>query len=509
MPKVDEQAGVELGDYIRMLRMLRKNWLLILVSTVLGAIGAGAFSLTTTPSYEASTSMYISIRGSQATTGDLIAGSTYARQAMASYQAVISSAVVLNRVIDDLGLAEDENELASSISVSSPSNTVLLNVTVTRDDPAQAAAVANSLGKNFVYVVTNVLEKSEAGQPSAVQIETIDPAVAPEFPSSPNTARNVTLGLILGLMVGVGATILRSTLDTRVRRTEDITRLTDLPVLARILGDPKATTNRLIVHTDPTSPRSESFRSLRTALQFVNLDDSPRSFMVTSSTPGEGKTTVAANLAIAVAQTGASVALIDGDMRKPSVARYMGIEGAVGLSNVLAGVVDIDEVLQKWGGTELFILPAGRIPPNPSELLGSARMRETLAELTSRFDYVIIDTPPVLSVTDAVLVSRSAGGTMLVAASGIVRREDILAALAVLDGAANRLIGVVMTHMPHSGSDANVHTRREDKPVEDGRKRGEKSVKLNTEEAPALDRAAKDPLGWLVEPDDVPSRHAR
>lgn len=366
------------------------------------------------------------------------------------------------------------------------------------------------MGTKFADLVTDVLEKPRSGRPSPVQISTTEQAKVPTGPVSPNTTRNVALGLMLGLMVGLGAAVLSTALDTRVRRVEDIARITDLPVIAGILDDPQATKRRLIVHTDPKAPRSESFRSLRTALQFVNVDNAPRSFAVTSAAPAEGKTTVSTNLAIALAQAGASVVLIDGDLRKPSVARYMGLEGAVGLTNVLAGLVEVDEVLQKWGRTTLFILPAGKIPPNPSQLLGSARMRDTLAELTTRFDYVIIDTPPVLSVADAVVVSRLTGATMLVAASGIARRGDVLAALDSLDDAAKRVVGVVTTHMPHSGPDAYAYARYEYKRVEKGRKRRGKRFRATKDEPSDLPpRVLEHPLGWLDEPDGVPSRHAR
>lgn len=504
MPEVDEQAGMDLGDYIR---IVRKNWLLIALATILGAAGAGLYSLTLTPQYEASTSMYVSVRSAQATTGDMNQGSTYARQAVLSYVEVMGSAVVLNRVIDDLDLEETPRQLAGSIQADSPTNSVLLNVTVTRSDPEEAAAIADSVAKNFAHVVSNVLEKPESGQPSTVKIETIEPAVAPTSPSSPNTTRNVALGLMLGLMAGLGAAVLRTALDTRVRRVEDITRLTDVPILAGILDDPHANKHRLIVQSNPTAPRSESFRSLRTAIQFVNVDNAPRSFLVTSAAPGEGKTTISTNLAIALAQSGASVVLVDADMRKPSVARYMGLEGAVGLSNVLAGLVDVDDVLQQWGRTTLSVLPAGHIPPNPSELLGSATMRNVLAELTTRFDYVIIDSPPVLAITDAVVVSRLAGGTMLVAASGVARKNEVAAALDALDGVAQRVVGVVMTHMPLTGPDAYGYARYEYRRAE-AEPTGGRRVK-STEAAPA-ERVLKDPLGWLEgKPDDVPSRHAR
>lgn len=509
MPEVDEQEGLTLADYVR---ILRKNWLLITLATVLGAVGAGVFSLLSTPQYQASTQLYVSVQSTADDTqiANLTQGGTYARQAVLSYVDIIESASVLDEVIEDLDLDMSTGELRGMVSANSPTNSVLINIDVTGPDADQAAAVANSVGTNFTELVTDVLEKPRSGGLSPVQISTTEQAKVPTAPISPNTTRNVALGLMLGLMVGLGLAVLRTALDTRVRRVEDIARITDLPVIAGILDDPQATKRRLIVHTDPTAPRSESFRTLRTALQFVNVDNAPRSFAVTSSAPAEGKTTVSTNLAIALAQAGASVALIDGDMRKPSVAQYMGIEGAVGLSNVLAGLVELDDVLQRWGRTKLFILPAGRIPPNPSELLGSAKMRDLLEELTTRFDYVIIDTPPVLSVTDAVVVSRLAGATMLVAASGIARRGDVLAALDSLDDSAERVVGVVMTHMPHSGPDAYAYARYEYKRVEDGRKRRGKRIRATKDEASDLQpRVLEHPLGWLDEPDDVPSRHAR
>lgn len=506
MPEVDEEAGLDLRDY---LRILRKNWLLVMVSTALGAISAVTISLAATPEYEASTSMYVSVRSAQATTGDLNQGSTYARQAVLSYVDVTRSAVVLSRVIDDMDLDETPKELAESISANSPTNSVLVNVTVTREDPEQAAAIGNSIGENFVYVVTNVLEKPEIGQPSTVQIETIEPAAVPEEPSSPNTTLNVALGLMLGLLVGLGAAVLRSALDTRVRRVEDITKLTELPVLASIVDDPSAIKRPLIVDLDPNAARSESFRGLRTAMQFVSVDHHPNTFLVTSASPGEGKTTVSTNLAIAFAQVGASVVLIDGDLRKPTIARFMGLEGAVGLSNVLAGLVDVNEVLQKWGRTNLFILPAGRVPPNPSELLGSAKMRDTLAALTTQFDYVIIDSPPVLSVTDAVVVSSLAGGTIMVAALGIVRKHDLSAALGVLDGGAQRVVGVVMTHVPITGPDASGYARYAYERAKVAPMGGSRHAKVYGGDADD-ERAIKDPPGWLDgEPDDIQRRHDR
>ena len=264
---------------------------------------------------------------------------------------------------------------------------------------------------------------------------------------------------VLGLVVGLGLAALRSALDTRIANPKDLAHLTDVPTLGAILDDPRADKHALVVHSNPRSPRSESFRSLRTNLQFVNVDGNPRSFVVTSSAPNEGKTTVSTNLAISLAQTGASVVLVDADLRKPSVAKVMGVDGSIGLSSVLAGLVELEDVLTPWVGGGLHVVPAGRIPPNPSELLGSVEMANLLSRLTDRFDHVIIDTPPVLAVTDAALLSRLAGGTILVAAVGLARRNDVVAALDALDGIARRLSGIVVTRAPSKGPDAYHYAR--------------------------------------------------
>nr|BFF16221.1 hypothetical protein GCM10025699_75240 [Microbacterium flavescens] len=173
---------------------------------------------------------------------------------------------------------------------------------------------------------------------------------------------NIALGFIVGLALGVGAAVLRSTLDTRIHGSHDVELVTDAPILGGISYDPGAKKQPLIVHADPRSPRAESFRSLRTNLQFVNLESTSRCFVMTSSLPGEGKTTTTSNLAIALAETGATVAVIDGDLRLPRLANTMGLEGAVGLTDVLIGRADLQDVLQPWGRGTLYVLPAGRIP---------------------------------------------------------------------------------------------------------------------------------------------------
>ena len=443
---------MELRDY---LRILHKGWILIVVCVLLGVGVAAVYSITVTPKYQATTKLYVSVQASDAAaTGDLVQGTSFARQAVISYVDVVSSARVLDKVISDLQLTTTAAALASSVSATTPLDTVLIEISVVNSDPAKAAEIANSVGKNFQSVVVDDLEKPSGGGASLVKIETIQPALAPLKPISPNVPLNLALGLLVGLAVGVGAAVLRSVLDTRLHSSHDIESVTDKPILGGITFDPDVLKHRLIVQVDPRNPRSEAFRSLRTNLQFLNVEGGPRSFVITSSVPGEGKTTTVANLAIAIAETGAKVVLIDGDLRLPKLAEYMGLEGGVGLTDTLIGRAELAEVMQKWGRGQLYVLPSGRIPPNPSELLGSKAMALTLETLASQFDYVLIDSPPLLLVTDAAVVSKFTGGAILITASGRTKRNELTAAVRALDNIGSRLLGLVVTMLPTKGPDS-------------------------------------------------------
>jgi len=443
---------VELRDY---LRILQKNWILIVACTLLGIAAASAVSIAATPKYESTTDLYVSVRsGADSASAELVQGTSFARQAVTSYVSIVTSASVLDPVIADLDLDMTSRELARMVSAASPLNTVLIQITVTDADPVQAAEIANSIGTNLADVVVNVLEKPEGEGESLVRIETVQPAVAPAAPSSPNVLLNIALGLLIGLALGAAAAVIRTVLDTRIHSAHDIAVVTEKPLLGGISFDPDAVKRPLVVHVDPQNPRAESFRKLRTNLQFLNVDSRPRSFVITSSVPGEGKSTTAANLAISLAETGARVALVDGDLRLPRIAEYMGIEGAVGLTDVLIGRAELADVLQKWGRSHLYVLPSGRVPPNPSELLGSRNMERLLTTLTSEVDYVIVDAPPVLLVTDAAVISKFTGGSILVAAAGRTTKGELTSAVSALENIGNSLMGVVVTMLPTKGPDA-------------------------------------------------------
>jgi succinoglycan biosynthesis transport protein ExoP len=446
---------VELRDY---LRILHKNWIVLLVCLLAGLAGGAAYGLLQTARYEATTQLYVSVRTGGAATGELVQGTTFARQMVTSYVDVINTALVLEPVIDELGLDTTVSELSTRISSSTPLNTVLINVTVTDTDPEQAAAIADATASSFTDAVQNTLEKPDGVEaPSPVQVTVLQQAAVPLAPSSPNIPLYIALGALLGLALGVAVAVLRTVLDTRIHTLHDLEHLTDKPMLGGIAFDPDAPKRPLIVHADPRSPRAESFRTLRTNLQFLDVEEGPRSFVVTSAGPGEGKSTTTANLAIALSEMGVRVALIDGDLRLPRVADYMDLEGGVGLTDVLIGRVQLADALQKWGQNQLFVLPSGPVPPNPSELLGSSAMDQVLNALTEHFDYVLIDAPPLLMVTDAAVLSKKTRGAIMVAASGKARKQDIAGAIRALDTAGGALLGVVVTFLPTKGPDSYAY----------------------------------------------------
>jgi len=186
----------------------------------------------------------------------------------------------------------------------------------------------------------------------------------------------------------------------------------------------------------------------------------PRSIVFTSSVPGEGKTTTTANLAITMAAGGARVCLVEGDLRRSRLTEYMGMDGSVGLTNVLIGQAELNDVLQQFADTSVYVVGAGSVPPNPSELLGSTAMIDTLRELESRFDTVIIDSPPLLPVTDAAVLSTIAGGTVVVVGAGLVDRDQLTKSLQSLEAVNGRVLGLVVNLLPTKGADAYYYYRQ-------------------------------------------------
>jgi capsular exopolysaccharide synthesis family protein len=439
---------MELSDYVR---ILRKSWLVIVVAALLGVGVGAAYSLTRTPQFTASSTVFVSTQASD-TVQELQQGSSFTQARVQTYVNLATTPLVMDPVIDDLRLDTTAALLAKTVSASSPLNTTLITVTVEDPDPARAADIANAIGESLTKVVEKI-ETPNGSQTSPVRLTRVKDALAPLAPSSPNTPLNLALGGLVGLALGLGFAVLRSVLDTRVRSARDVEQVTPAPILGAIAFDPRAKERPLIVHVDPLSPRAESFRALRTNLQFLDMGGRA-SFVITSSVPTEGKSTSTINLAIALADAGKRVALIDTDLRKPKVAEYMGIEGGAGLTDVLIGRASVGDVMQPWGRRSLFVLPAGKIPPNPSELLGSKQMRALLEAFERDFDIVLCDAPPLLPVTDAAILAKATSGAIVVVAAGRTNRHQLSGAVDALQTVDAKVAGVVMSMVPTRGPDA-------------------------------------------------------
>ncbi|TLM81683.1 polysaccharide biosynthesis tyrosine autokinase [Pseudarthrobacter sp. NamE5] len=443
---------MELRDY---LRVLRRNWVLMVSLALIGLLTGGAVSLLIKPTYTANAQLFVAIQSS-GSVQELQQGNTFSQARVQSYAKTVETPVVLQPVIDTLGLPITPEELAAKVKATSDLNTVLITISVEDDSPVEAAAIAQGVSDSLVKAV-DALEKSDKSSTSPVKLSIVTPAVAPREASAPNTRINLALGLLAGIFLGALATLVRATLDNKVRSEADLQKITDAPILGGIVYDREAVKSPLILEHQDQTPRAESFRRLRTNIQFANLGQQSGAIMVTSSLPGEGKSTTAANLAITLAKSGQSVALVDADLRRPMIAEYLGLEGSAGLTTALIGSAEIGDLLQIWGEDQLYVLSSGKVPPNPSELLGSDAMSQVIRELESMFDAVIIDAPPLLPVTDAAVLSQHLGGVVLVVGSQTVKQGDVEKSLQTLDLVEAKVLGVVMNMLPSKGPDAYAY----------------------------------------------------
>lgn len=288
--------------------------------------------------------------------------------------------------------------------------------------------------------------------------QVVDKAVSAYGPVRPRPLRNGMLGLILGGMLGVGLAFLMEQLDDSIKTSEDIERLIpEVPLLGSIPDmaewrDREQT--KVVTIEDPQSPVSESYRALRTSVQFVALRQPLQTLMITSPMTSEGKSTTLANLAVTLARSGKHVVVVSCDLRRPRIQDFFGGRNAVGFTSVLLGEVPLASAyreIQVSAGGSLRILDTGLLPPNPSELLGTARVAELLANIQATADIVLIDTPPLLPVTDALVLSRRVDGVLLLATAGLTRRKDLAHAAQLLKQAEAPLIGVVFNRAPVEG----------------------------------------------------------
>lgn len=429
---------VELRAY---LAVLAKRWILIVAVFLAATASAAALIVLTTPSYRAQSQLFVSTQvGTGNVNAELYQGGNFSGERVKSYTVLVTSPTVLDPVIAELGLQTTSSELAEYVHAGVPVDTVLIEIRADAQSPERAAALADSVGMSLARVIED-LETSATSAASPVKATLATPALVPDAPHWPSIPLVLGVGLLLGLLAGVGAALLREKLDASVKTADELGRA-DLAVLAEVSRDRRRGA-AAIVRDDPLGARSEAYRQLRTNLQFVSVGAVPKIIVVTSAMPGEGKSSVAGNLALSLSRAGGRVCLIDGDLRRPSIAQYFGLVGDAGLSTLIVGRASVDDVLQPVDSS-LYAITSGAIPPNPTELLGTPAYTRLLSELRERFDTVILDAPPVLPAADAAVLAAAADGVIFVVQAGRTGREQVERALARLSQVHARVLGAVL-----------------------------------------------------------------
>ena len=462
-----QPTGLTLADYLRVARV---HWKGIVAFTAVATLLAFAWSVVQ-PRIYASESSGIVVTGGADNLSLSLAGDNLAKSKAKNYKSVAGSRLVAERVMADLAIQGSADSLLNNVSVEIPTDSAEVRVVAKSMDPAMAQKLADAWVVALAAQIQEIESSASAGAPTdaaspgapAVRLVALGQAVLPTAPVSPNVRMALLVGAALGLMLGLAYALLRNYLDRRLRSPEEIERLFGVPVIGtlpvdhRLDGRSAVLDGQVLAHDGTNKGNhaiTEALRELRTNLQFIDVDNPPRIIVVTSSVPSEGKSTVTANLAVAMAAAGENVVVVDGDLRRPTVVDVFRLIPGVGVTDVLSGHAAIDDVLQPWGAMpNLNVLGSGRIPPNPSELLGSRAMRNLLKTLAEDA-VVLIDAPPLLPVTDAAVLARVSDGAIVVVRSGKTTRDELGKSLDNLKKAKGHVLGTILNCVPTSGSGA-------------------------------------------------------
>ncbi len=446
----------------RAILILRERWKIVALCLVLGVLGAGVASYLAPREYSSDVTLYVSLQGPAEDSDEAYQANELAKERVLSYEPLLTDERITQAVIDRLGLAMTPAELAEHITVTVDSDTVVLSAAVRDATPDGAANIANTLAAEFVGLVAQLEEPigvtpappappapgqpaPPAQEPAKIGAEIIRPATPQPTPVSPDTPFNLALGGALGLLIGVVGLVVREARDNTVRSVAELNELTSAPVLAEIAHDRQVSSRPLIVDEPFTSPRAEAFRKLRTNLQFRDGARRHRVVVVTSARMYEGTSTTACNLAVAIAEAGNRVLLVDANLRSPRVADYLGLDPFPGLVDVLAGRMVWQYARQQWNRGGFDVLTAGPYPHNHSQLLASYSLADLLADMRKHYDFIIVDTPALLAVSDAAAVAARADGVVLVVQHRQTSHDQVTAAVESLNAVSARLLGTVIT----------------------------------------------------------------
>ncbi|HST26684.1 MAG TPA: polysaccharide biosynthesis tyrosine autokinase [Gaiellaceae bacterium] len=454
-----EGTGIGLRQYLEVLRR-RKLIVISFLAISLGA--ASALTLATTSLYEAQTTIVVG----QGTCIVQPQNANAIQPFTATAAGLMHSTVLANNIIHDLKLNYTPQGLLGNISVSFNPDSAALTASVVNHDPLLAKSIARSLGTNFQRLVQQRLGKevpAAAGVPPTAPLTACiwDPAHVVPGKVEPKPTRNLLVAGILGLVLGLLAAFLRDYFDRTLRTVEEIERAFGVPVIGQIPSvKPTNRGERSRILWEENGDFAESFRGLRANLQYLAVQWPLKTILVTSPAANQGKTTVCASLATAIAQSRQSVVLIEADLRRPRLGETFGLPRLrPGLTSVLVGHSQLGRATsqiplpptpgqQKGQETSITVLPSGPLPPNPSELVGSPRMRRLVDGLADLYDTVILDSPPLLPVADSLALAKLVDGVIIVVRAKNATRDDAKAVRALADRLGLHVIGVVVTDVP-------------------------------------------------------------
>ena len=504
---MDEKA---FSDELRRYLVIGWHWAwLILLVTLLAGVGVFIVSKQMTPIFRASTTVLVN--EAPATKSTDYASVLTSERLTQTYAQLLTKNPVLERVIQSLGLNVSPSALKRSIQVQPVRDTQLVVVQVEDTDPVRAASIANALVVEFAaqnqelqasryqaskqsleaqlaqvdqqiqatgaslaalgegvenqserdrlennaaqyrqiyaYLLQSFEQVRLAEAQSTSNLVQAEPAVPPTAPVRPRTIFNTMIAMILGLLSAVGLVFLIEALDDTLRSPDDVYQQLGLPILG-LIARYDIDEDTPITSTQPRSPVAEAFRSLRTNIQFASVDTPIYKLLVTSPSPSDGKTTVASNIAIAIAQSGRRVVLFEGDLRRPRIHRMMRVSNRRGLSDLFVQPqVYLDGTIQKTDTPNLSVLTSGNLPPNPSELLGSEKMADILEQVQDMGGMIIIDSPPVLAVTDATVLAPRVDGVLLVVKPGVTKLAACKQAVEQIQRVGGSILGVVLNEV--------------------------------------------------------------
>ncbi|HPU13634.1 MAG TPA: polysaccharide biosynthesis tyrosine autokinase [Aeromicrobium sp.] len=487
---------MELNDY---LRILRNHWLGVVVIVLACVSLAGLYNLTQPQVFAANAKGFVSAGGSSSEPALSSVSDSLAKSRAKSYIDLATSRATAQTVINDLGLNESPASLIGRISAEQPADTVSIDITARAPSPREAQELADAWVSALQEQVEKI-ENPDGKNESPIRIVPVEAAARPTAPVSPNVTRNLAIGLGAGVLLGFAYALVRSQLDRRIRSTSAVEKefgvsvvgtIPKAPVLKHGTGEPAQLAVVSGNSRGQDQSAAEAFRKLRTNLQFMSVDDPPRVIVVTSPKPSDGKSTVTANLAAAIAASGSPVILIDGDLRRPTVATSFGLVEGAGLTDVLIGRVGIDEVLQPHAELPgLSVLAAGGIPPNPSELLGSQTMGRLLTELSERA-IVLVDAPPLLPVTDGAVLTAMADGAFVVISAGRTLDTELAASLEYLGNVNGQVLGIVFNGVTARDVYASGYYYSQNTDKKSGKKSGKKSKSSRGEKSAGKRVASK------------------